>query len=129
MPEVADGPQQKSFLQEWGVLIAFGMFVCTVFAAARLWMDHAANAPVDDGYARYLNAVSEKSRGASEHLDRYYSRYSRRTVASKHFESMCGAMTVLADHDGFNPERVSVELARTCRMFTRGRTTGEVPDL
>jgi hypothetical protein len=129
MTEALDTPEQKSFLQQWGSLITFGVLVCALFVGARLWIDHAADAPVDDGYAKYLNSIAANSRGAAEHLERYYARYSRRTAASRHFESMCGAVTVLADHDGFDPERISVEIARACRMFTRGRTTGEVPDL
>jgi hypothetical protein len=118
----------KSFLREWGVLIAFAALVVFAFAGFRLWTEHKANEPVSEAYRVYLSKLASNSKSAAAFLEEYYAKYSRRTVASKHFESVCGAVTVFADHDGFEPEKVSVEMARACRMFIReGSVTGTIP--
>ncbi len=123
MPE----SQSKSFLREWGVLIAFAAFAVFALVGFRLWTEHKADEPVAEAYRLYLNEVASNSKSAAAFLEEYYAQYSRRTVASKHFESVCGAVTAFADHDGFDPEKVSVQMARACRMFTREGVTGTIP--
>jgi len=119
--------QTKSFLREWGVLIAFAAFVVVAFGGFRLWTEHQANEPVSEAYRLYLSEVASNSKSATAFLEEYYAKYSRRTVASEHFESVCSAVTAFADHDGFDPEKVSVQMARACRMFIREGVTGTIP--
>lgn len=56
-------------------------------------------------------------------------RYERNTIASKHFEAMCAAMTEFAQEDGVDPDSLAQGIADTCRQFIHGTATGEVPDL
>lgn len=119
--------QSKSFFREWGILIAFAAFVVLAFVGFRLWTEHKSNEPVSEVYRLYLSEVASNSRSAAAFLEEYYAKYSRRTVAAKHFESVCGAVTAFADHDGFDPARVSVQMARACRMFIREGVTGSIP--
>jgi hypothetical protein len=119
--------QKKPFIREWGILIAFGAFAVLAFSSFRLWTDHKANEPVSEAYRLYLDEVASNSKSAAAFLEEYYAKYSRRTVASEHFESVCGAVTSFADHDGFDPEKVSVHMARACRLFVREGVTGAIP--
>ncbi|XVJ70638.1 MAG: tetratricopeptide repeat protein [Rhizobacter sp.] len=119
--------QNKSFIQEWGVLIAFAVIAIASLGGFRIWTEHKANQPVSEAYRIYLDQLSSNSKNAEAFLQDYYAKYSRRTVASKHFESVCGAATALADHDGFNPEKVSEQMARACRMFAPNGVTGSIP--
>jgi uncharacterized protein YifE (UPF0438 family) len=121
-------PPKKPLSRLRGPLGALAVVV-VVFGGARLAIDHAADEPIEEGYAKYVNAVAASSPSANAYLERYYARYKRRTVASRHFESVCAEVTTAADRDRFDPERVSQLMARTCRTLTGGRTTGEVPDL
>ena len=124
---MAEQEPRKSFLREWGILIAFGALVLIAFAGFRIWTEHTANEPVAEAYRKYIHEVASNSKSASAFLEEYYSKYSRRTIASKHFESVCGTVTAFADHDGFNPEKVSMQMARACRMFIKqGGVTGSI---
>jgi hypothetical protein len=125
--DLSDPPQKTSRrrLGPFAALVA----VVVIYGGARLAINHAADAPIEEGYVKYVNALAANSPGARAYLERYYARYKRRTVASRHFESVCSEMTTAADRDGFDPERISQMMARTCRTLTGGRTTGEVPDL
>ncbi|AYM95639.1 hypothetical protein EAG14_05400 [Acidovorax sp. 1608163] len=122
-------PQPRSFAREWGPLIAFGIVVLALLVGWRLWTDHMAQAPVEAKYAEYLSALAEHSESARELLERYQKRYERNTIASKHFEAMCAAMTEFAQDDGVDPDSFSQGIADTCRQFIHGTATGEVPDL
>jgi len=118
---------KKSFMREWGVLVVFGVLAVGALIGFRLWTEHAADEPVSDAYRAYLGHVAERSKSANEYLEGYYRKHTRQTVASRHFEVVCGAMTVLADRDGVNPEEFSVQMARACRMFQKGGVTGDLP--
>ena len=112
-----DIPRKKSFFREWGVLISFAIFAGLAIGGFRLWTDHKANAPVLEGYQKYVDEVASSSLRGTTFLNAYYIKFDRRTVASKDFQLVCAAVTAFADHDGFDAERVSAELAKFCRVF------------
>jgi hypothetical protein len=122
-----ESTEKKSFVQQWGALVAFGVFAVVALVGFRLWTEHKANEPVAEAYASYLSHVALQSSSAGQYLQAYFKKHSRQTVASRHFEVACGAITVLADHDGIDPEKFSVQMARGCRMFQREGVTGDVP--
>lgn len=127
MERQKEEPVKKSFLREWGSLIAFGMFAVTVLIGFRLWTEHQENQPVADAYRDYLAHLASRSKGANEYLEGYYAKHARRSVASRHFESVCATMTRLADGEGVHPEEFSSHMARACRTFLDGGITGDPP--
>jgi len=112
-------PQKKTFFREWGALITFAIFAVLALGSFRLWTEHKANAPVLDGYQMYVDELAANSARAAAFLNAYYSKFNRRTVASKDFQLVCATVTAFADHDGFDAESVSVEMAKFCRIFIR----------
>jgi len=47
----------------------------------------------------------------------YNAKFGRETVASRHFEQVCGVMTRLAQAEGVNPAAYSGEMAAACRQL------------
>ncbi len=118
---------KNSFFREWGVLIGFGVVAVAAIVGFRIWTDHKANEPVTAAYRHYVTQVASQSKAGTEFLETYFKKYSRRTVASKHYESVCGSVTVFADESGANPEAVSAQMARACRMFAKHGVNAEIP--
>jgi predicted negative regulator of RcsB-dependent stress response len=112
-------PIRKTFVQEWGLLIGFGALVAVTFVGIRIWTEQQANEPVSAEYALYLTKVASNSKSSTAYMNEYYAKFSRKTVASKHFEPVCNAVTSLAEKDGFNAETVSEYMARGCRLFIK----------
>jgi hypothetical protein len=91
----------KTIWQEWRHLIVLGGGVVGFSLLFPLWAHYRANLPVVPEYRRYLDYLTSHSPKARGYAEAYYREHSRDTVASKHFEHVCAAMTGLAVEDGF----------------------------
>ena len=91
----------KSIWQEWRHLIVLGSFVVGFSLLFPFWAHYRADLPIVPEYGRYLDYLTTHSSQAKRYVDAYYREHKRDTVASKHFEHVCGAMTALAVYDGF----------------------------
>jgi hypothetical protein len=120
-------PHQKSFLQQWGLLIGFGVLLVAALIGFRYWTEAKAEAPVAEPYRAYLEYAASRSPSAKEYLDQYYAKFSRTTVASRHFEWVCGVVTVRGDSEAANLDAFSKEMATGCRAFARYSKRGDAP--
>lgn len=91
----------KTIWQEWRHLIVLGSVVVGFSLLFPLWAHYRANLPIVPEYGRYLDYLISHSPKARSYADAYYREQHRDTVASKHFEHVCAAMTGLAVEDGF----------------------------
>ena len=80
------------------------------------------------------NDKIERAKAASEsaqaqaYRTRYYQKFGRHSVASKHFEQVCAAMTVAAGRDGVDANRYSAPMSRACRSLARKYVPDALPD-
>ena len=91
----------KSIWHEWSHLIVLGGVIVGFSLFFPLWAHYRADLPIVPEYARYLDYLSGHSPKAKQYADTYYREHGRDTVASKHFEHVCAAMSGLAVGDGF----------------------------
>lgn len=91
----------KSVWHDWHHLIVLGSFVVASVVFFQFWFRYQENQPIVTEYSRYLDYLSEHSPKASRYAATYFNEHGRATVASKHFEHVCAAMTGLAVEDGF----------------------------
>ena len=121
------GSAEKSFVRKWGVQLSFGVVVLAGLSGFRLWTERQANAPVIEPYRQYLDQLAAGSPVANEIRNGYFKKYSRDTVASRHFESLCGAMTEAAESEGVDADKFSPYMAKGCRDIAKhGPPTGEI---
>jgi predicted negative regulator of RcsB-dependent stress response len=119
--------QVKLFIKQWGVLVAFGVFAVGTLVGFRHWTDHLADQPVIKQYADYLEHLASGSAAARTYRLAYNARSRRDTVASRHFEQVCGVMTRLAQSEGVNPAAYSSEMAAACRTLALYYPGDELP--
>ena len=91
----------KPVWDEWRHLIVLGSFVVGAVVFFQFWFRYQENQPIVIEYRRYLDYLSGHSSKARQYEAEYFRAHSRDTVASKHFEHVCAAMTGLAVEDGF----------------------------
>ena len=90
-----------SIWQEWRHLIVLGGVILGFSLLFPFWASYRADLPIVADYGRYLDYLTEHSPKAKHYAETYYREYGRDTVASKHFEHVCAAMSGLAVQDGF----------------------------
>lgn len=117
----------KQFIRQWGLLVAFGVFAIGTLVGFRYWTDHQADQPVIPPYGGYLEHLATGSAAARSYRLAYNAKFGRETVASRHFEQVCGVMTRLAQADGVNPAAYSSEMATGCRQFADYYPGDELP--
>lgn len=91
----------KSIWQEWRQLIVLGSVIVGFSLLFPLWAHYRADLPIVIEYSRYIEYLTTHSPKAKHYADIYYAEHGRSTIASKHFEHVCAAMTGLAIQDGF----------------------------
>ena len=94
-------PSLGALWQEWRQLIVLGSCVVGFVIFFQFWGPYRANLPIVPEYRRYLDHLATHSPRAQQYADAYYREHGRPTIASKHFEHVCAAMTTLAVEDGF----------------------------
>ena len=119
--------EPKSFLRQWGLLAGFGVVVLGAAVGFRFWVDQKAEAPVADAYRSYLEFAATHSPFAKQYLSQYYAKFSRSTVASRHFKYVCGVVTNRAESDGVNLDTFSSEMASGCRTLAKSAVRGDAP--
>jgi predicted negative regulator of RcsB-dependent stress response len=124
---VTEQTQQKSFLQQWGVLIVFGALAAGALIGFRYWIESKAEAPVADAYRAYLEYAANRSPSARQYLTEYYAKFSRSTVASKHFQYVCGVVTMRAESETVDMAAFSKDMAAGCRSFAKYSQRGDAP--
>jgi len=87
----------------------------------------AAEAPVADAYRAYLECAATRSPSAKQYLAEYYAKFPRSSVASRHFEWVCGVVTVRAESDAVDLGAFSKEMAMACRSFAKYARRGDAP--
>jgi hypothetical protein len=107
----------KKFLKEWGVLVGFAAAALAGTLGVRLWSDVRANDPIIPAYQGMIDYLAKESPKAGQYRQSYYDKFQRSTVASKHFEHVCGAMIRLAETDGKKGDGYSETMTRGCREF------------
>lgn len=120
----------RSFLRAWGTLAgitALGALVAAVLVGVRLWAEGGAERPVQASYASYLSELAARSASARRFLQAYADLHARPTVASRHFDTVCREVTLLAERDGVDPSQVSEPLAWGCRRAKRPGMLGALP--
>jgi hypothetical protein len=108
-------PGKPSFIRQWGLLVAFGIFSIGSLLGFRYWTEAGANAPISSSYASYIRYAELHSPSAREYLMQYYAKYARSTVASQDFPHVCGMVTIRADADGIDMSLSSKAVADACR--------------
>ncbi len=91
----------KSIWHEWHHLLVLGSFVVASVVFFQFWFRYQENQPIVIEYSRYLDYLSGRSGKAGQYASEYFRTHGRDTVASRHFEHVCAAMTGLAVEDGF----------------------------
>ena len=91
----------KSIWHEWRHVIVLVSVIVGFSLLFPLWAHYRADLPIVIEYSRYLDFLSGHSPKAKHYAETYYREHARDTVASKHFEHVCAAMTGLAVQDGF----------------------------
>lgn len=91
----------ESVWREWRHLIVLGSCVVGFAIFFQFWFRHQENQPIVVEYSRYLDYLVARSPKAKSYAFEYFRTHDRDTVASKHFEHVCAAMTGLAVEDGF----------------------------
>ena len=119
--------QEKTFVKKWGALVAFGVCVLAGLLGFRYWTEYRAGQPVYGEYGRYLQRLASASASAKTYLLAHIDKYRRDTVASAHFEHVCGVMTHLALADGVNPNQYSSEIAGACRIVADRYPRNDLP--
>ena len=109
----------------WLALVAFAGLTLVGF---RLVTDQLKDAPVEVAHARFLDFLAAESAQAQAYRTRYYQKFGRHSVASKHFEQVCAAMTVAAGRDGVDASRYSAPMSRACRSLARKYVPDALPD-
>jgi hypothetical protein len=105
-------------------LLGFG---AAVLVGYRVWTDKLEDSPVIEVHAGFLNFMAERSPKAREFRSRYYAKFGRNSVASKHFEQVCAVMYRAALDDNVDPTQHSELMAKGCRAFGRKHPTSELP--
>ena len=117
----------QSFLRKWGMLIAFALFAVAAFVLFRYWTEGKANEPVVKEYAAFLDHMAEGSSNAKAYRDRYYLQFGRTSVASRHFEQVCGAMYQQATMQGAAVRSYSEHMAQACKQFAQSYGSEALP--
>lgn len=91
----------RTLWQEWHQLIILGSCLLGFVIFFHAWGAYRANLPIVPEYRRYLDHLAAHSPKARQYADTYSREHGRATVASRHFEHVCSAMTALAVEDGF----------------------------
>ena len=97
MPAPPTPPKPRA--KPWITLVVVLALLVGAAYGFRMWKTALENAPVDESFRNYLEYVAERSPAAALHLQRYYTRYQRTTVASRHFQPICASVTALAERD------------------------------
>ena len=121
------GPR-RSVLKEivgWAPLL---IFLAACLIGYRLWAQKMEVSPVATVHQEFLAFLAARSPGAKAYQERYFSKFGRDSVASKHFEQVCAAMFSLAVQDGVDPARHSAPSARARRSFSKKYAPGALPD-
>lgn len=87
--------------RDWNHLIVLGSCVVGSVIFLQFWFRYQENLPIVIEYSRYLDYLTGHSPKANQYEAEYFRTHQRDTVASKHFEHVCAAMTGLAVEDGF----------------------------
>jgi hypothetical protein len=93
----------------------------------RLWTDKLEQSPVAEPHSAFLNFMVEHSPNAREYRNRYYRKFGRDSVASKHYEQVCAAMVRSTVDDGVDPATHSEPMANVCKSLGRKYPPGELP--
>lgn len=91
----------KSIWHDWHHLIVLGSFIVGFVVFFNFWFRYREMQPIVVEYSRYLDHLVAHSPKAKKYETEYFRTHGRDTVASKHFEHVCAAMTGLAIEDGF----------------------------
>lgn len=105
-----------SIWRHWHHLIVLGSFLVATVIFFQFWFRYQENQPIVVEYSRYLDYLSDHSPKARGYAENYFRDHGRNTVASKHFEHVCGAMTALAVEDGFTLEHYPDFPAEWCHQ-------------
>jgi hypothetical protein len=92
-----------SIWREWRHLIVLGSCIVGFVIFFQFWFRYQEMQPIVIEYKRYLDYLVAHSPKARTYETEYFRTHGRDTVASKHFEHVCAAMTGLAVEDGFAP--------------------------
>ena len=117
-----------SFFKKWGVLIVFAVLAAGTFVGFRAWTESKARAPIATEYAGFVAYLAEQSTDARDYLQTYNKKFSRNTVASQHFEQVCGVMHRLAVGQGVEPAKHSELMSRGCEQFSRAFAGRALPE-
>lgn len=83
-------------------MAALVLALVACMAGFRFWKQQLEDAPVDALYRDYLAYVTARVPAADLHLQRYYQRYGRDTVAARHFKPLCRSVTAMADQQALD---------------------------
>src|SRR5688572_3387885 len=117
-------PRLRSWLG-WLPLLVFGLVSVVGY---RVWTDRLEASPVTADHARFLDFIAEHSPQARDYRSRYYAKFGRPDIASKHFEQVCAAMVRAALDDRVDPAEHSAAMTRGCRSRGRRFPGLELPD-
>jgi hypothetical protein len=93
----------KSLWKQWHHLIVLGGFTVSFVVFFQFWARYQGDLPVVPVHSSYLEYLSKYSPKAREYMETYFREQGRASVASKHFEHVCAAMTRLAVEDEYTP--------------------------
>jgi hypothetical protein len=113
--ETPDAP--KSFLAQWGWTIVGAILIIGALGGFRLWTDYMKEQPVEERNRVFIQHLADTSSDANAKLQRYYAKYQRTTVASKHYMALCWHMVCDAQAQGAKPENFSEPMTRACLTF------------
>ncbi len=123
----SNNASKPSFLRQWGILIAFAVLAIGALVGFRTWTESKAEAPVAPEYAGFLTFLAEQSTDARDYLQNYYKKFSRKTVASQHFEQVCGVMHRLAVGQAVEPSKYSEHMSSACEQFSNVYSGRDLP--
>lgn len=109
--------ERKSFLRQWGGLIAFGVIVIALMFGYSAWIDYQSNQPIVEEYDAYLRYLAERSAKAREYRAAYAKDHRRESVTSADFQRVCMRMTDLARDEGVDVNGFKGPMALDCRTM------------
>jgi predicted negative regulator of RcsB-dependent stress response len=118
---------KKSFLRQWGALIALGALLVGVLGTFRVWTEYQADQPVVAAYQGFIDHLASNSQHAKAYQLAYQLKFKRKEIASQHFEQVCAVMTRMAEAQGVNADKYSGEMARGCRQLGHSHAEDELP--
>jgi hypothetical protein len=121
-------PSPPSRLRRWLGWLPLLVFGLVMVIGYRVWTDRLEASPITAAHAGFLDFMAENSPKARDYRNRYYAKFGRQSVASKHFEQVCAAMLRSAVDDNVDPAQHSAPMANGCKSRGRRYPGVELPD-